>query len=437
MKKLKVSIVDASTLKLDEKGEIGDLIDLKDLKTVDNSDLLDAIKLSKEEVYQDLLKKEQQSFETKQKLSFLALENKHRIDTENLRLEKEKLQFQLTSLTEAINLEKSKAQQELKNRLEMETSKNQLEIQKKLANKEKELNALNQTIVKMQASIDQKSNEKQLEVKTLEEKFTFLLKEKEDQIAYYKDLKAKTNVKGLGEDLEQFCENEFNKLRSMGFKNAYFEKDNEVKNGTKGDYIFKDYDEDGHEIISIMFEMKNETEDSKNKHKNEEFFKKLDKDRESKGCEYAILVSLLEIDSELYNQGIVDVSHRYPKMFVIRPQFFIPIISLLRDASLKSLEYRLQLIEMKNQNIDITNFEANLNEFKTKFDYNYKLASNKFAEAIKEIDETIKRLNKTREALLSSDRNLRLANDKAEDLTIKKITRNNPTMQKAFDDLKK
>jgi hypothetical protein len=239
----------------------------------------------------------------------------------------------------------------------------------------------------------------------------------------------------LGETLEKHCEIEFNKIRATAFRNAYFEKDNDAKSGSKGDFVFKDYEDDGTEIVTIMFEMKNEGDTTATKQKNEDFFKELNKDRNEKGCEYAILVSLLEIDNELYNQGIVDVSHRYPKMYVIRPQFFIPMITLLRNSARNASQVKRQLVEVKNQNLDITNFENELNDFKSKFANNYRLASEKFSKAIEEIDKTIDHLNKTKEALLSSENNLRLANNKAEDLTIKKLTKNNPTMKQAFDNL--
>lgn len=262
-----------------------------------------------------------------------------------------------------------------------------------------------------------------------------LLKMKEDDIARLKDFKLKLSTKMVGETLEQHCEIEFNKLRATAFKNAYFEKDNDSKSGSKGDFIYREFDESGVEIISIMFEMKNEGDETATKHKNEDFFKELDKDRNEKKCEYAVLVSLLEPENELYNNGIVDVSYRYPKMYVVRPQFFIPIISILRNASLNSLKYKSELALIRNQNIDITNFEENINKFKEGFARNYELASRKFKTAIEEIDRTIDHLQKTKEALLSSDANLRLANSKAEDLTIKKLTKGNPTMIAKFQEL--
>ena len=239
----------------------------------------------------------------------------------------------------------------------------------------------------------------------------------------------------VGETLEQHCEIEFNKLRATGFQNAYFEKDNDAKSGSKGDFIFKEFSDDGTEFISIMFEMKNEMDETATKHKNEDFFKELDKDRNEKKCEYAVLVSLLEADNELYNTGIVDVSYRYPKMYVIRPQFFIPMITLLRNASLNALQYKQELAIIRNQNIDISHFEEDMNEFKDKFSRNYRLASEKFKKAIDEIDKTIDHLQKTKDALLSSENNLRLANNKAEELSIKRLTRNNPTMAAKFAEL--
>ena len=239
----------------------------------------------------------------------------------------------------------------------------------------------------------------------------------------------------IGETLEQHCAIEFNRLRATAFRNAYFEKDNDARTGSKGDFIFREFDDEGTEFISIMFEMKNEADGTATKHKNEDFLKELDKDRKEKNCEYAVLVSLLEADNELYNGGIVDMSHRYPKMYVVRPQFFIPIITLLRNAAMNSLQYKKELATIKNQNIDISHFEEDMNDFKEKFARNYRLASEKFKKAIEEIDKTIDHLQKTKEALLSSENNLRLANNKAEDLSIKRLTRNNPTMQAKFAEL--
>ena len=263
-----------------------------------------------------------------------------------------------------------------------------------------------------------------------------LIADREREIERIQDMKARLSTKMLGESLEQHCEIEFNRLRPTAFPRAYFEKDNEVVEGTKGDFVFRDFDEEGNEIVSIMFEMKNESDESAYRHKNEEFFKKLDADRAKKGCEYAVLVTLLEPESELYNQGIVDVSYRFEKMYVIRPQFFIPMISILRNAALNSMAYKAELAVVRNQNIDITNFEESMEAFKAGFARNYDLASRKFQTAIDEIDKTILHLQKTKEALMSSENNLRLANNKAQDLTIKRLTRKNPTMKAAFEALK-
>lgn len=264
-----------------------------------------------------------------------------------------------------------------------------------------------------------------------------LIKYKDEEIARVKEMKARLSTKMVGESLERHCETEFNKIRATAFPHAYFEKDNDVVDGTKGDFVFRETDPaTGEEVVSIMFEMKNENDETRTKHKNEDFFAKLDSDRKKKGCEYAVLCTMLEPENELYNEGIVDVSYRYEKMYVIRPQFFIPIISILRNAALSALQYKTELAEVRNQNIDITNFENSMEDFKTKFARNYDLASRKFQTAIDEIDKTIDHLQKTKEALLGSERNLRLANDKAQDLTIKKLTRKNPTMKAKFDALK-
>jgi hypothetical protein len=343
-------------------------------------------------------------------------------------------------------------------------AKSEIELSEKLANKEAEIAQMKakldnaelqkklsvteavQKIEKerdaLENSLNSKETEKQLLEKSLNEKFAIELKTKEDiiklkdeEIAFRVDLKQKLSTKMLGESLEQHCEIEFNKLRSSAFQNAYFEKDNDSRTGSKGDFIFRENDEHGNEIISIMFEMKNEADTTATKKRNEDFLKELDKDRNEKKCEYAVLVSLLESDNELYNTGIVDVSHKSPKMYVVRPQFFIPIITLLRNASMNSMQYKAELSLIRNQNIDITNFEDNINKFKDGFAKNYDLASRKFKTAIDEIDKTIDHLYKTKEALLSSENNLRLANNKAEELTIKKLTQGNPTMKAKFDGL--
>ena len=315
----------------------------------------------------------------------------------------------------------------------LETAKNmekELEITKAVAEKERELGNLNTQLMLQ-------SKENQLEKQSLREKYEAELKQKDETIAFYKDFKAKQSTKMIGESLEQHCETEFNRIRTTAFPQAVFGKDNDAKTGSKGDYIYRETDEEGNEIISIMFEMKNENDETATKKKNEHFFKELDKDRREKNCEYAVLVSLLEADSELYNNGIVDVSYAYPKMYVVRPQFFIPIVSLLRNAALNSLKYKQELAQIRAQNIDITHFEEDLDKFKTDFARNYELASRKFQTAIDEIDKTISHLQKTKEALLSSENNLRLANNKATDLTVKKLVRKNPTMKAAFAALEK
>lgn len=287
----------------------------------------------------------------------------------------------------------------------------------------------------LQADLNLAKAEEAIKASALKDKYENQIHERDEAIERLRDMKAKLSTKMLGETLEQHCETQFNQLRATAFPGAYFEKDNDASSGSKGDYIFRDADESDTEIVSVMFEMKNESDTTATKKKNEDFLKELDKDRNEKGCEYAVLVSLLESDSELYNTGIVDVSHRYPKMYVIRPQFFIPIITLLRNAAMGALEYKQELALVREQNIDVTNFEDDLDKFKTAFSKNYDIASRKFTTAIAEIDKSIDHLQKTKDALLSTDRNLRLANDKAQDVTIKKLTRNNPTMTKQFSDL--
>ncbi|MGL6464115.1 DUF2130 domain-containing protein [Aeromonas hydrophila] len=288
----------------------------------------------------------------------------------------------------------------------------------------------------LKSGLERAALEKQLAETALKDKYETQLKDRDDAIERLRDMKAKLSTKMVGETLEQHCEIEFNRLRATAFPLAYFEKDNDARTGSKGDYIFRDLDEAGTEIVSIMFEMKNENDETATKKKNEDFLKELDKDRNEKGCEYAVLVSLLEPDNELYNAGIVDVFHRYPKMYVVRPQFFIPIITLLRNAAMKSLQYKSELALVKSQNIDITNFENQLDSFKDAFGKNYDLAARRFKTAIDEIDKSIDHLQKTKDALLGADRNLRLANDKAQDVTIKKLTRGNPTMAAKFAELK-
>ena len=356
------------------------------------------------------------------------------------------------------------AEANLKNVLQENLSKKDMELSEKIAAKEAEIASIKAKLenaeLQKQLSVTEavqkiekerdtlannlrsKETEAQLLEKSLNERFASelkikdeIIKMKEEEIDLRKDLKLKLSTKMIGETLEQHCETEFNKLRSTAFQKSYFEKDNDSKSGTKGDYIYRENDEYGNEIISIMFEMKNEADGTATRRKNEEFFKVLDKNRNEKKCEYAVLVSTLEADNDLYNMGIVDVSYKFSKMYVIRPQFFIPIITLLRNASLNSMQYKAELTSIRNQNIDITNFEDNITKFKEGFAKNYDLASRQFKTAIDEIDKTMDHLQKTKEALLSSVNNLRLANNKADDLTIKKLTHGNPTMKAKFDEL--
>ena len=326
---------------------------------------------------------------------------------------------------------------ELKGKIKNAETEQQLKIAEATLTLEKERDQLNNALsskdIEMKLNASNLQQQYQEQLKTKDE----IIRLKDEEISMRKEMKLKLSTKMIGETLEQHCENEFNKLRATAFQNAYFEKDNNASSGSKGDFIYRELDEQGNEIISIMFEMKNEGDDTATKKRNEDFFKELDKDRIEKKCEYAVLVSLLEADSDLYNNGIVDVSYKFPKMYVVRPQFFIPIITLLRNAALNTAQYKAELALVKAQNIDVTNFEEKINLFKEGFARNYDLASRKFKEAIDGIDKTISQLQKTKDALLSSENNLRLANNKAEDLTIKKLVKNNPTMQAKFDALNK
>ena len=381
-----------------------------------NIDKENAIKLAESEIEKKLLNKVNEK-----DLLIKELEN-------DLKNTKEKTENKLEKeYKEELNKKEIEITN-LKNKIKLQETENKLAIEKSLSEKNKEIDSLNN-------KLELSKNDYLIKEKNLKESYEEKIKNKDEQIEYYKDFKARQSTKMIGESLEQHCSTEFNKLRPL-FKNCYFEKDNDAKTGSKGDFIFRDYDDENNEIVSIMFEMKNEADKTSTKHKNEDFFKELDKDRKEKNCEYAVLVSLLEIDNEYYNSGIVDVSHKYPKMYVIRPQFFIPIITLIRGMALNSLEYKKELKIIQNQNIDISHFEENMNNFKEAFGRNYRLASEKFNKAIEEIDKTIDHLQKTKEALLSSENNLRLANNKAEDLTIKKLTNNSETMKKMFEELK-
>lgn len=379
------------------------------------------------------LKKELEVQSTKNELNLkeAITEKEKEIDTLNneLKIIEEQTKNKIEKeYTKEINQKETEIT-ELKNKLLLQEKNNELKIKETISEKDKQINNLNN-------ELEIKNKEYTIKEKNIKENYENKLKDKDEQIAYYKDFKAKQSTKMIGESLEQHCSTEFNRLRPL-FKNAYFEKDNDARTGSKGDFIFKDYDDENNEIVSIMFEMKNEADKTATKHKNEDFLKELDKDRKEKKCEYAVLVSLLEMDNDYYNDGIVDVSHIYDKMYVIRPQFFIPLITLIRNLANKSLEYKKELEIVKNQNIDITHFEDKIISFKEGFNKNYQRASEKFKKAIEEIDKTIDHLQKTKDALLSSENNLRLANNKAEELTIKKLTYNNDTMKQMFSDLKK
>lgn len=383
----------------------------------------------------------------KEKQNELKLaENKAQMDKEkseaSLNQEITTLKAQLVSQAKEKDLEKANSisglQQEierLKAAIASSDKDKQLAVNAAEKAKDEQIIDKDKKIAELNSKLKEAEKDMLVKEQNLKETYDIKLKEKDIQIEYFKDLKTKMSTKMVGETLEQHCEIEFNKLRATGFQNAYFEKDNDAKTGSKGDYIYREATPEGTEFISIMFEMKNEMNTTATKHKNEDFFKELDKDRCEKGCEYAVLVSLLESDNELYNSGIVDVSYKFPKMYVIRPQFFIPMITVLRNAAMNSIQYRQLLTEYKNQNIDISNFEAEMNDFKDKFGRNYQLASDKFRKAIEEIDKTIDHLQKTKDALLSSENNLRLANNKAQDLSVKRLTKNNPTMAKKFEEL--
>ena len=360
------------------------------------------------------------------------------------------LQEELVKKDKLLSEEKAKSSSELSEKLaekereiaDMKSKIQNAEMDKKLSVSDA-IRAIEKERDNLANDLKIKETEKQLLEVSINEKFSNQLNAKDEalrmkdqEIERLRDFKLKLSTKMIGETLEQHCEIEFNKLRATAFQNAYFEKDNNARSGTKGDYIYKEEDDSGNEIISIMFEMKNENDETSTKKRNEDFFAKLDKDRKEKNCEFAVLVTLLESDNELYNTGIVDVSHKFEKMYVVRPQFFIQIITLLRNAAMSSMEYKRELNMIRNQNIDITNFEEKLNTFKDGFARNYELASRKFKTAIDEIDKTIIHLQKTKDALLSSENNLRLANNKADDLTIKKLTHGNPTMKAKFDDIK-
>jgi hypothetical protein len=407
---------------------------------IDEAGYADILKQVRDHQFEDELKQRLDIAQSEKENAVKLAEANLRNLLQNELANKEKEIIELKSKSESYLTERMAAKDasilELKARLE------NAEMEKKLSVSES-IKAIEKERDQLVSKLKNKETEAKLLEKSLNEKFQNDLKTKDDiikmkdeEIALRKDMKLKLSTKMIGETLEQHCEIEFNKLRATAFPNAYFEKDNDSKSGSKGDFIFREADGAGNEIISIMFEMKNEGDETATKKRNEDFLKELDKDRSEKNCEYAVLVTLLESDNELYNSGIVDVSYKYPKMYVVRPQFFIPIITLLRNAALNSLKYKAELALMRNQNIDITNFEDKINAFKDGFAKNYELASRKFQTAIEEIDKTIIHLQKTKEALLSSENNLRLTNNKAEDLTYKKLTHGNPTMKAKFDELK-
>ncbi len=428
MKKVKVSIQDENTLVLLEDGSKGDLIDLKSIHEtdIDKTTIKNVVNSIKSDAFDAELQKEKEAIERENNLK-LALKEKEYADRA-----KEDLS------------EKDKEIALLNSKLENISEKNEADLKSKVLEEKQKIEKERDDLIN---EAKNKEIEKELLEKSLKEKFLAelkakdeIIKMKDEEIMFRKDMKLKLSTKMVGETLEQHCEIEFNKLRATGFQNSYFEKDNDSKTGNKGDYIYRENDENGNEIISIMFEMKNENDGTTAKHKNEDFLSKLNKDRIEKKCEYAVLVSLLEAESELYNNGIVDVFHKYPKMYVIRPQFFIPTITFLRNAAMNSLKYKAELALIKNQNIDITNFEDKLNNFRDSFGKNYRLASEKFKTAIDGIDKSIIQLQKTKENLLRSEDNLRIANNKADELTVKKLIRGNPTMTAKFaevDDVNK
>lgn len=377
--------------------------------------------------------------EFKKELEYRAkdLEEKKKTDVQLVRMEQEKKLGEIITSKASELAEKERMIEQLKMQIAGEKTERELAVSKAVQQKEKELSEKQTEITKLKGQISNTEAQSKLKEQSLKEQYEDRLKLKDEQIEYYKDFKARQSTKMVGESLEQHCMNQFNSIRMTAFPNAYFEKDNDIRSGSKGDFIFREAGADGTEFISIMFEMKNEMDETATKHKNEDFFKELDKDRRQKNCEYAVLVSLLEIDNELYNNGIVDVSYKYEKMYVIRPQFFIPMITLLRNAALNSLQYKQELQVVKNQQIDILHFEENMNAFKEGFARNYRIASDRFKTAIDEIDKTITHLQKTKDALLSSENNLRLANNKADDLSIKKLTKNAPSVREMFEELDK
>lgn len=435
MRTVRVSIQDEHTLVLQEDASRGDTIDLSKLHEtdIDQTTIRNVVGSIKKDAFEAEVRKVREAIEREKALEAQLKEQELQEKIKALQSEKESA----AKLAEANARNVSQSDialrdaeiAELRAQLRATGTERQLAVTEAVQHIERERDQL-------AGELRSKDIEKRLLESSLKDKYETQIKDREDTIERLKEMKARLSVKLVGENLEQHCQNEFNSVRASQFPYAYFDKDNIAVEGTKGDFVYRDYDAPGGvELISIMFEMKDEMDTSENKRTVESHLKKLDADRTKKGCEYAVLVTLLEADNELYNRGIVDVSYKYEKMFVVRPQFFLPLISLLKGASMKSLEARRQLISMQAQNVDITNFEQNMEDFKQAFGRNYELAGRKFSEAIEGIDKTIRQLEKTKQALVSSENNLRLANDKAQDLTIKKLTRGNPTMQAKFSEL--
>lgn len=442
MKKVKVSIQDEHTLVLQEDASKGDVVDLTTLHEtdIDATTVKNVVNSIKKDTFEAEVKKVRDNLA--REMALQAQLKEQQLQEKVKALEQEKIAAAKLAEANAKNLSQTDIAKketeiaELKAQLAAKTTEQQLAVTQAVAGLEKQRTEL-------ESELKTSTAEKQLLASNLKDKYETQIKDREDTIERLKEMKAKLSVKLVGENLEQHCQNEFNSVRTGQFPYAYFEKDNEAvkavgeEKGTKGDFVYKDYDQaGGTEIISIMFEMKDEQDVSTNKRTVESHLDKLDKDRKKKGLEYAVLVTLLEADNELYNRGIVDVSYKYDKMYIIRPQFFLPLISLLKGANVKALEAKRELLALQSQNVDVTNFEQNIADFQQAFGRNYELAGRRFSEAIEGIDKTISQLEKTKQALLSSENNLRLANDKAQDLTIKKLTKNNPTMQAKFDALK-
>ena len=441
MKKVKVSIQDEYTLVLQEDAVKGDVVDLRSIHEID----IDATTIKS---VVNSIKKD--AFEAEVTKVREAIEREKTLEAQ---LKEQELREKITALTQEKEAAAKLAEANAKNASQNDIAKKDADIAELRAQlqatvTEKQL-AVTEAVARIEKERDRLANdlkskdtEKQLLENSLREKYAADLKTKDDiiklkdeEIAMRKDMKARLSTKMVGETLEQHCEIEFNKLRATAFQNAYFEKDNDARSGSKGDYIYRETDEAGNEIISIMFEMKNEGDETATKKRNEDFLKELDKDRQEKNCEYAVLVTLLEADNELYNSGIVDVSHKYEKMYIVRPQFFIPIITLLRNAAMNSMKYKSELALVRAQNIDVTNFESELNDFRNSFGRSYRLASERFSDAVASIDKSIAQLQKTKENLLKSEDHYRVANNKADELSVKKLTRGNPTMAAKFEEL--